>query len=239
MTLSRPILASSILCYDELIMAEEKALKLSPNSLNLYRECPRCFWLQFNKGIHRPRGIFPSLPGGMDGILKTYFDEYRGTGHLPPIVEGKLEGQLMNPLAKSLMYKDTDLQVILFGKLDEALDFGDGTYAVVDHKTRGYAPKEEIIEAYQLQMDVYDFLMRQNNLMTKNVAYLIYYYPTTGQLHENFPFEVVVKSITTNPERARQVFEDAVNLLRSDEIPHASKTCEYCGWAKAMNNLGD
>jgi len=38
-------------------------------------ECPRCFWLQIVKNIKRPAGIFPSLPSGMDKILKVHFDK--------------------------------------------------------------------------------------------------------------------------------------------------------------------
>jgi hypothetical protein len=224
--------------YDRGVMTEEKAIKLSPNSLNLYRDCPRCFWLQFNKGIKRPSGIFPSLPGGMDGILKVYFGQFRGTDNLPPIIDGRVEGQLLNPLPKSLMHKDTQLQAILHGKLDDALDFGDGTYAPLDHKTRGYAPKEEILDAYQLQMDVYDFLMEQNQMPTRHLAYLVYYYPTPGQLHEKFPFEVVIKPVATDPGRAQQIFADAVKLLRGD-MPPASKVCGYCAWSKLMCEMED
>jgi hypothetical protein len=220
-------------------MSEDKPIKLSPSSLNLYLECPRCFWLHQNRGIKRPSGIFPSLPGGMDGILKVYFNEYRGTGTLPPIIEGKVQGDLMNSLPASLFYKDETNQAVLWGKLDDALDFGDGTFAPLDHKTRGYPPKDEILAPYQLQMDVYDLLMQANAMLTKNLAYLVYYYPTTGQLHNDFPFEVVVKEVKSNPERAKRVFEGALDLLRNDEMPVASKTCAYCGWANAMNNLED
>ena len=213
-------------------------LKLSPNSLNLFLECPRCFWLHFNKGIKRPRGIFPSLPGGMDGVLKVYFDEYRGTDKLPPIIEGRMEGKLLNPLPKSLFYKDDKSQAVLWGKLDDALDFGDGKYAPLDHKTRGYPPKEEIFPAYQLQMDVYDLLMEENQLPTRHLAYLVYYYPTPGQLHDNFPFEVVIKPVSTNPKQAKKVFGDAVKLLRS-KMPDSAKTCEHCAWAEIIKQVSE
>src|SRR3989344_3937655 len=66
-------------------------IRLSPSTgLNLFRDCPRCFWLHYNKNVHRPRGIFPSLPGGMDLVLKDYFDQFRGS--LPPELEGKVRG---------------------------------------------------------------------------------------------------------------------------------------------------
>jgi len=220
-------------------MSEEKPKKLSPSSLNLFMECPRCFWLHHNKGLRRPSGIFPSLPGGMDGVLKVYFNEYRGTGTLPPVIEGKVKGELLNPLPKSLFYKDEANHAVLWGMLDDALDFGDGTFAPLDHKTRGYPPKEDIIAPYQLQMDVYDMLMQVNEMPTKNVAYLVYYYPTPGQLHDHFPFEVVVKEVKTDPERAKKIFGRALDVLREEEMPVSSKTCGHCSWVEAMNNIDD
>lgn len=50
------------------------SIRLSPASLNIFLDCPKCFWLEKNKSIKRPRGVFPSLPGGMDPVIKTYFD---------------------------------------------------------------------------------------------------------------------------------------------------------------------
>lgn len=47
-------------------------------------DCPGCFSFRFNKGIKRPAGIFPSLPSGMDGILKKHFDNLMEKGELTP-----------------------------------------------------------------------------------------------------------------------------------------------------------
>ena len=58
--------------------------KLSPSSLNLFLDCPRCFWLQIVKKVRRPSGVFPSLPSGMDKILKAHFDNFMAKGKLPP-----------------------------------------------------------------------------------------------------------------------------------------------------------
>ena len=57
--------------------------KLSPSSLNLMKECPRCFWLDKHNVWKRPSGIFPSLPSGMDKILKVHFNKFRDKGELP------------------------------------------------------------------------------------------------------------------------------------------------------------
>ena len=57
---------------------------LSPSSLSLFKNCPRCFWLQCNKGLTRPAGLYASLPFGMDKALKKRFDYFREKGTLPP-----------------------------------------------------------------------------------------------------------------------------------------------------------
>ncbi len=71
---------------------KDTPIKLSPSTIGLFLECPYCFWLQFNKIIHGPRGIFPSLPSGMDTVIKRYYDIYREREALPPEIEGKVNG---------------------------------------------------------------------------------------------------------------------------------------------------
>lgn len=68
--------------------------KLSPSSLNLLEDCPRCFWLKMVKKIYRPMGPMSSIPIKMDSIIKHYFNKYRDLGQLPPIIEGKVTGWL-------------------------------------------------------------------------------------------------------------------------------------------------
>src|SRR3989344_1821817 len=64
-------------------------IKVSPSGISSLLECPRCLWLQMNENVKRPRGIYPSLPNGMDDVFKKYFDEYRGGDSLPPEIDGK------------------------------------------------------------------------------------------------------------------------------------------------------
>ena len=56
---------------------------LSPSTLSLLKDCPRCFWLHIKKRQFRPAGIYPSLPCGIDKAMKTRFDYYRERGSLP------------------------------------------------------------------------------------------------------------------------------------------------------------
>lgn len=61
-----------------------ETFKLSPSALNLFKECERCFWLDKHKVWKRPTTGFPTLPAGMDRILKNHFDKFMEKGVLPP-----------------------------------------------------------------------------------------------------------------------------------------------------------
>ena len=213
----------------------DKKIILSASSLNLYLECPRCFWLQQNRGLRRPRMPFPSIATGLDSIVKKYFDEYRGKNFLPPILQEKIKGRLIDILPKTLWYNSWELNASLQGRLDECIVDEEGFYLALDHKTRASSPSS-IHEAFQFQLDIYTFLLEKNNLKTRNLAFLVYYIPEEGLLHNGFPFKAEVKEVETNPQRAESIFREAIQLLRGD-LPASSSECEFCNWARQVNNL--
>ncbi len=217
----------------------DSLIKLSPSTISLFMECPRCFWLQFNKNIHRPRGIFPSLPGGMDGVIKKYYDSYRKTGKLPPEIEGKVTGKLFDDekLLKSwqsnwegLTYQDKELDAVLKGVLDDCLVEND-LYIPLDYKTRGYELKEDTSSYYQHQLDMYCFLLVKNGYKAASFAYLVYYYPREVKENGRVEFEVEPKKLDTDIQRAEKLFQDAVACLKGPEPKHHSDSvCEFCNW---------
>jgi hypothetical protein len=50
--------------------------------MDLYRQCPACFYNLVMLDVKQPRGPYPTLPNGIDECLKNYMDQHRGT--LPP-----------------------------------------------------------------------------------------------------------------------------------------------------------
>ncbi len=161
-------------------------MRLSPSTLNLFLECPKCFYMELKMGIHRPQGPFPSLPGGMDGLIKKYFDKYRLLGQMPPEIEGRVEGAQLFPDVEvlnqwrnwrtGLSYQDKETGATLSGALDDCL-VQDKKYMPMDYKTRGYDVKEGGERFYQNQMDSYDLLLQKNGFKTAGWAWLIYWIP--------------------------------------------------------------
>jgi len=218
--------------------------RLSPSALNLFLDCPRCFWLDKNKGIKRPRGIFPSLPGGMDLVIKKYFDGYRIKGDLPPEIKDKITGKLFPDLAtlekwrnwrnSDLRYEDKALNVILVGALDDCL-VEDNQYIPLDYKTRGSEIKEDPRKYYQNQLDCYCLMLDYSGFKAKGLAYLVYYWPEKVGEEGNVKFHVEPIKIETNIESAKNIVRDAVKLLSSD-IPLPSLSCEYCNLIISRKN---
>ena len=125
--------------------------KLSPSSLSLMDECQRCFWLVKHKKWSRPSGAFPSLPSGMDGILKKHFDKFRDKGELPPeiknhshtkdlkLFDNKELLKVWRSNLKGIRWEDEGGN-ILHGAVDNILISGK-KLIVLDYKTRGFALK--------------------------------------------------------------------------------------------------
>ncbi|MBI2010761.1 MAG: PD-(D/E)XK nuclease family protein [Candidatus Colwellbacteria bacterium] len=211
-------------------------IKLSPSALNLFLECPRCFWAERVRGIHRPNGPFPSLPGGIDSVLKKYFDKFREKDELPPEIEGKVEGKLLNdPVLqiwrqnlKGIRYYDKELDAELMGALDDCLIDG-SDYIAVDYKTRGWLPKDDSHTYYQNQLNVYTLLLEKNGYKHKNFAYLVFYSPEEVLGQGTIKFNVEVRKVEVNPKVAYKVFEEAVEVLRGPQPP-AHSDCQFCSW---------
>ncbi|RKY31669.1 MAG: hypothetical protein DRP74_04330 [Candidatus Omnitrophota bacterium] len=210
-------------------------LKLSPSSLNLFLECPRCFWLYINKNIKRPSIPVATITTGLDRVVKAHFDTYRIKNELPSIVKGKIPGKLMRnfPNKGWLEFVDYKINAKLGGYLDECLDLGDNFFAALDHKTRGTPPKETH-SAHQFQMDAYTFLLEENKFPTKRTAYLIYYIPKEVSTGNSIEFDVIASELKADPEKAKKIFYAAVAELKKP-IPASGNTCAFCQWATTLN----
>jgi hypothetical protein len=215
---------------------------LSPSTLNVFKDCPRCFWLQFRKNLKRPEGIFPSLPSGMDRILKEHFDSYIGKDALPPeLVKNKVDAKLFDDkkllekwrdMKRGLVYTD-EKGNILKGCVDNIL-VKDKKLIVLDYKTRGYEPRVDTHEHYRNQMDFYNFLLRKNGHETEEYSYLLFYHP--DKVVDNiFLFHTNLVKIDVNVKHAEQVWKNALALLE-EGMPDASKECEYCRYREAKIN---
>ncbi|MBU2576775.1 MAG: PD-(D/E)XK nuclease family protein [Nanoarchaeota archaeon] len=209
--------------------------KLSPSALNLIKDCPRCFWLHQHKVWKRPSGIFPSLPSGMDRILKTHFDKFMEKGKLPPelcendnctgmkIFDDKDKMKIWQSNFKGISWTDKDGNE-LHGAVDNILVKGK-KLIVLDYKTRGYALKEDTAEHYRLQQNIYNFLLGKNGYETEDFFFLLFYVPKEVMPTGEVIFDTDLVKMKVDVKMAEKAWKDALRLLEG-ECPREG--CEWC-----------
>lgn len=223
---------------------------VSPSALNLFQDCARCFWFDRNKTAARPRGIFPTLPGGMDLILKPYFDTHRRAGTLPPFLVGKVEGKFYTDEAKLDKWRDwrsSDLgfqqgNVKVVGAIDDLFVERNGAVSPWDFKTKGGRIKagQDPAKFYQLQLNTYGLMFERACYNISGDAYLNYFSPVEVSNEHCGPegvcgvrFYGEVFRIPIKTEAAIVVIDRAADCLAQKEPPKPSITCEYCVFGRA------
>jgi hypothetical protein len=219
-----------------------KSIQLSPNSLNLYLECPHCFWLDKNLGIKRPPPYPYALNSAVDTLLKEEFDDYRKRGLQHPLLKDcnikahlfanqNLLNQWRNNLA-GIRYFDENLQATLFGAVDDVLEFDDKKIAPLDYKSTG-STTANVYDRFQLQLDVYTFLMEKNGYKTPKRGYLAFYVVDKSKgFVDRLPFRKEIIEIETNPGDVYEVFKEAVEILKKELPPNHSQDCPFGNWIK-------
>ncbi|MBI5398250.1 PD-(D/E)XK nuclease family protein [Candidatus Woesearchaeota archaeon] len=200
--------------------------KLSPSSLSLMEECARCFWLERRGVWQRPRGKFPSLSSGIDGILKKHFDSFMERGEIPPELSRTecAEGyRLFDDKEKLRVWRDNRRGIrwanerghTLCGAIDELLVHR-SKLVVLDYKTRGYKLKDNTADYYQNQLDTYNFLFRKNGYETENHSFLLFHVPKTVTQTGEFLFDTYLVKRPVDVANAERLFNEGIGILEGD-----------------------
>jgi len=199
--------------------------------------------LFYREGLARPEGIFPSLPGGMDGVFKAYFDKYRKIGKLPPEVAGKVEGTLFEDAEQLNQWRNRlggltadfpEFNIILKGLIDDLLVSSGGKYIPFDFKSRGYPIKEDTHTLYQNQLDLYALLFERNNLPPANFGYLLFFYPINyNEGVAKFSTELVKMDVS--PKRGYEILRKVHQIITGKQ-PLSHSECKYCQYRNFQLN---
>lgn len=228
-------------------MNDKKPIQLSPNSLNLFLECPCCFWLDKKQGIKRPPPYPYALNSAVDVLLKEEFDEYRRKGEPHPLLIAHNIGAKLFPNQNLLnqwrsnfsgiRFYDAELDATLFGAVDDVLEFPDKKLAPLDYKSTG-SSVANVYDRFQLQMDIYTYLLERNGFQTPRKGYLAFYIvDKKNGFIDRLPFRKELQEIETNPSDVPELFNDAVSLLRRETRPDHNQDCQFGQWFKRASNF--
>jgi len=220
-------------------MSNQK-IKISPKALNLYFECPLCFWLEKNKRIKRPAPFPYELNTEVDELLKQDFDKHRVRGGSHPLLEANnIPAELFQNQklldewrdnSRGLRYYDEKLGATLFGVVDDILDFGQVKLAPFDYKSTGKSVVK-IYDRFQLQMDVYTYLLEKSGYSTPRKGILAFYVvDKENSFEDKLPFRKEIHIIDTDPSYIQKVFKEAVEFLQKAAPKEHSPECMFGKW---------
>jgi len=166
---------------------QAKPFKVSRSKIELFKQCPRCFWLDTRLKIKRPDGPPFQINKAIDELLKKEFDGYRLKGEAHPMMteyglsaipfqHNDLDQWRQNFIGVFTVHEPTNLHV--FGAVDDIWVDKDGQLIVVDYKATAKQSDVNIDSEWQIsykrQMEVYQWLLRQNGFTVSDTGYFVY-----------------------------------------------------------------
>ena len=226
--------------------------KLSRSKIDLFMQCPRCFYLDRRSGIGRPPGFPFALNSAVDHLLKKEFDMHRARGSKHPLMEKysidavpaqheKLDEWRHNFTGVGTLHIPTNFYV--FGAIDDLWLNEKGEYMVVDYKAT--AKEEEINsldkdwhDGYKRQMEIYQWLLRQNGYKVSDTGYFVYCNGKTDRkaFDGKLEFDVTLIAYTGNSNWVDTALADAKTCLDHSEIPKQNPACDYCDYIAAVES---
>jgi hypothetical protein len=232
--------------------ASREPFKVSRSGIELFLECPRCFYLNHRHGIRRPDGPPFNINNLVDRLLKKEFDVHR-VGATPhplmhqygiaavPFQHPQLNDWRDNFRGVQTHHAPTNLLVV--GAIDDLWTSPGGEIMVVDYKAT--AKNGEVTldaewqSSYKRQMEIYQWLVRRQGLRVSNTGYFVY---CNGQDADAFDgrieFAVKVLPYTGSDRWVEAALADLKACLTSAAIPEPPGDCEYCGYAAARAKTG-
>jgi CRISPR/Cas system-associated exonuclease Cas4 (RecB family) len=234
--------------------------KVSRSKIELYMQCPRCFWLDVRHKITRPSSPPFNINKAIDELFKKEFDVYRAQGKPHPLIRDNqikavpfkhkdLDTWRHNFTGVATVHVPTNLHV--FGAVDDVWVNEAEELLVVDYKATAkdrpvtaLGPEGGWQDMYRRQMEVYQWLLRQNGFTVSDTGYFVYATGNPGKdaFDGVVEFETHVFPHHGNSDWVEQTLLDMKACMESDTMPPVGTAamggaCEYCTYARSRTEL--
>lgn len=224
--------------------------KLSRSKIDLFLECPRCFYLDNKLGTGRPRGPSFTLNIAVDTLFKKEFDACRKEGIPHPIMEEhgldavpfvheKMDTWRENFEGIQHVHKETGLTIS--GAVDDIWVTPAGELIVVDYKSTSKEGRIESLadssweDQYKRQMGVYQWLLEQSGFTVSKTGYFVYANASTDEdgFNDTLLFETTLIPCEGDTTWVDSTIVKIKACLESNELPDIGTACEYCAYREA------
>jgi hypothetical protein len=227
--------------------------RLSRSKLDLFLKCPRCFYLDRRLGIGQPPGFPFSLNSAVDSLLKKEFDIHRAEGNPHPLMEHygidavpydhEKIGEWRDALRGGISHHHQPSNFIFFGAIDDVWINPKKELLIVDYKAT--ATNNEITLddewkiAYKRQMEIYQWLFRQNGFKVSKTGYFVYCNGDTDKeaFDSKLEFDVHILPYDGDDSWVEGKLLETKKCLTNPKIPEMDKDCDYCRYTKTVSDI--
>ena len=226
-------------------------MRLSRSKIDLYLNCPKCFYLDVKKRVKRPPGFPFTINSEIDRLLKNEFDIHRVKHTAHPLMKAygveaipfehpKMD-EWRDSLRRGITYPFPETDLIITGGVDDIWVNPRGQLIIVDYKATAKVGEVNLDADWQIgykrQMEIYQWLFRKNGFEVAETGYFVYCNGRTTQESFDAKLEFDIKLIPYrgNPNWVDETVKEIWQCLCSEIIPDQNPECEYCNYA---NNFG-
>jgi CRISPR/Cas system-associated exonuclease Cas4 (RecB family) len=236
---------------------QSEPFKVSRSKIELFMQCPRCFWLETRLKIKRPSGPPFNINKAIDELFKKEFDRHRhnGTPH-PIMVEHKLDAipykhvdldkWRHNFTGVTTLHEPTNLHV--FGAIDDVWANDAGELIVVDYKATAKQSDVSLDSDWQIsykrQLEVYQWLLRQNGFKVSDTGYFVY---TNARFdldgfNDRVEFKTKLIPYTGSDAWIEPTLAKMKACMDKDDMPPVGRAamggpCDFCDYARQRTEL--
>ena len=219
--------------------------RLSRSKIDLFKECPRCFYIDNKLGTARPPGFPFNLNSAVDKLLKKEFDIHRAaqTPHplfkefgidAVPFQHPKIDVWRENFKGVEVQHAATGFTVS--GAVDDLWVNPQGEVTVVDYKATSkdgeVSLDAEWQDSYKRQMEVYQWLVRRNGLTVSDTGYFVYVNGRTDvdTFDGKLEFDIKIIPYTGSDTWVEGALREIKDMLDSEALPQPGAKCDYCAY---------
>ncbi len=222
--------------------------RISRSKIDLFLECPRCFYMDRRLGVARPPGYPFTLNSAVDTLLKKEFDIHRAGKSKHPLMEEygidaiPFEHEKIDEwrdVRRGITYLDPETNLLIMGAIDDVWINPQGELHIVDYKATSKNGEVSLDApwqiAYKRQMEIYQWLFRKNNFKVSNIGYFVYCNGKTDTkaFDKKIEFDVKVIPYEGDDSWVQKTIKELHQCLLSEEIPEMAEDCDYCNYRKA------
>lgn len=233
--------------------ASEAPFKLSRSKIEKFMRCPRCFYLDRRLGVDEPPGFPFNLNSAVDKLLKKEFDIHRANGTAHPLMQTygidavpfaheNLDAWRENFVGVQALHKPTNL--FITGAVDDLWKNRQGELMVVDYKSTSKESEVNLDAAwqdgYKRQMEIYQWLLRQNGFTVSDTGYFVYCNGKTDRqaFDGKLEFDITLIPYTGNDAWVSETLVAIHGCLVSDTTPKETPGCDFCTYRAAAKKAG-